>query len=95
LRSCRRGALACRRLAFASATHAAVLLPLGADSVGNVVTGNSTFRTGDSRAVPLSETRSRFFAAEDFYFRIDARIGCGLGTATARFSPWLPAAAAC
>lgn len=70
-------------VAAASASQATFLLPLGANSVGNVITGNSIFRAGDSRAIALSETKSRFFAAEDFYFRIEARIGCGLGTATA------------
>ncbi|CAD5372554.1 exported hypothetical protein [Rubrivivax sp. A210] len=69
-------------VAFGSASQATFLLALGADSNGNVTTGNSIFRAGDSRAIALTETKSRFFASEDFYFRIDARVGCALATAS-------------
>ncbi len=63
-------------VAFGSASQATFLLPLGADATGNVLSGNQVFGGGTSRAEAISETRSRFFADQDFHFRIDARVGC-------------------
>lgn len=63
-------------VAFGSASQATFLALLGAASNGNVISGNQVFGAGGSRAEAISETRSRFFADEDFHFRIDARVGC-------------------
>lgn len=62
--------------AFGSASQATFLASMGAASNGNVLSGNQVFGSGVSRADAISETKSRFFADEDFHFRIDARVGC-------------------
>ena len=65
-------------VAFGSASQATFLQPLGADSDGHVATGSSIFGAGHAQAFALADTKSRFFADEDFYFRIDARVGCAV-----------------